>query len=155
MLDLRGRGWLARNELAVFVLDREAGEFFLRTPRAEFPGLKIAELFGDRPTARWPRRCAATSCTSTATTTARLRDLVNPFFTPRAAERWRPAMRGFLGELLEPAVRDARPLRVRRGGRQALPVADDRDGAGRAARGRAAAARVVQLRSSGSSTRRR
>ncbi len=30
---------------------------------------------------------------------ARLRGLVNPAFTPRAAERWRPAMQQYLGEL--------------------------------------------------------
>jgi cytochrome P450 len=29
----------------------------------------------------------------------RLRSLVNPFFTPRAADRWRPAMRGFVEQL--------------------------------------------------------
>jgi cytochrome P450 len=32
----------------------------------------------------------------------RLRNLVNPAFTPRAADRWRPAMRGFLERLWEP-----------------------------------------------------
>jgi cytochrome P450 len=31
----------------------------------------------------------------------RLRNLVNPAFTPRAAARWRPAMRGFLEQLWE------------------------------------------------------
>ena len=35
----------------------------------------------------------------------RLRNLVNPAFTPRAADRYRPAMRGFLDELWA-AVRD-------------------------------------------------
>ena len=32
----------------------------------------------------------------------RLRNLVNPAFTPRAADRWRPAMRDFLERLWEP-----------------------------------------------------
>ena len=32
----------------------------------------------------------------------RLRQLVNPFFTPRAADRWRPTMRGFLEQLWAP-----------------------------------------------------
>ena len=32
----------------------------------------------------------------------RLRNLVNPAFTPRATERWRPAMREFLAQLWEP-----------------------------------------------------
>ena len=46
MLGLRDQGWLARNELGVFVLDREAGEFFLRSRATTFPGLELAELFG-------------------------------------------------------------------------------------------------------------
>ena len=55
----------------------------------------------------------------------RLRNLLNPFFTPRAADRWRPVMR----ELLDGSVRERRRrrrLRVRRRLRQALPGADDR-----------------------------
>ena len=43
----------------------------------------------------------------------RLRKLVNPAFTPRAADRWRPAMRGFLEQLWEPLA-DERALRGRR-----------------------------------------
>src|SRR5829696_6878040 len=42
---LRERTWLARSPLGVFVLDREAAGFFLRTRSATFPGMKIAELF--------------------------------------------------------------------------------------------------------------
>jgi cytochrome P450 len=37
----------------------------------------------------------------------RLRGLVNPAFTPRAVERWRPAMRAFLAELYEATDRRA------------------------------------------------
>ena len=69
---------------------------------------------------------------------------MNPAFTPRAADRWRPAMRGFLERALGGRGR-RRPLRVRGGLRQALPVADDRDRDGRSAGGRAAAARLVEL----------
>src|SRR6476620_4222546 len=32
----------------------------------------------------------------------RLRNLVNPAFTPRSADKWRPAMRGLLEQLWEP-----------------------------------------------------
>ena len=39
-------GWLARNPFGFTVLDRESGEFFLRTKNAVFPGLTIAEIFG-------------------------------------------------------------------------------------------------------------
>src|SRR5207244_6720689 len=38
---------------------------------------------------------------------SRLRHLVNPAFTPRSADRWREAMRGFLAQLFE-SVSEAR-----------------------------------------------
>ena len=62
------QGWLAQSPLGYFVLDREAGEFFLRR-RATFPGQEIARDVRHRPTGRCTRRSSATSCTSTATTT--------------------------------------------------------------------------------------
>ena len=43
---LRESGWLASMPLGFVVLDREAGEFFLRSRRFTFPGMKIAEIFG-------------------------------------------------------------------------------------------------------------
>ena len=47
MAELHGHdGWLAASPFGFIVLDREAGEFFLRTKAAVFPGLTIAELFG-------------------------------------------------------------------------------------------------------------
>ena len=107
MLDLRERGWLARNELAVFVLDREAGEFFLRSRATTFPGLELAEMFGvtDGPLAEEMRR---NILHVNGEDHRRLRNLVNPAFTPRAADRYRPAMRGFLADLWR-AVRDQGP----------------------------------------------
>ncbi|HWG12712.1 MAG TPA: hypothetical protein VG268_05500, partial [Streptosporangiaceae bacterium] len=42
----RAQGWLARSPLAYLVLDREAGEFFLRSRAAAFPGRQIAGFFG-------------------------------------------------------------------------------------------------------------
>ena len=38
----------------------------------------------------------------------RLRGLVNPSLSPRAADRVRPAMRGFIAELLEPHAASGR-----------------------------------------------
>jgi cytochrome P450 len=101
MGELREQGWLARTQLGVVVLDRESGEAFLRTRAATFPGLKLAELFGitSGPLAEELRRNIL--CLDGADH-RRLRNLVNPAFTPRAADRWRPAMRGFLAELWEP-----------------------------------------------------
>jgi cytochrome P450 len=105
MLDLRAGGWLARNEVGVFVLDREAGEFFLRSRSATFPGLELARMFGitDGPLAEEMRR---NILHVNGDDHRRLRNLVNPAFTPRAADRFRPAMRRFLAELWSP-VRSA------------------------------------------------
>src|SRR6202012_4591683 len=68
---------------------------------ARFPGLEIAEMFGidDGPLAEEMRRNILHLGDSDH---RRLRQLVNPFFTPRAADRWRPAMREFLEQLWEP-----------------------------------------------------
>ena len=38
--------WLAKSPLAFIVLDRESGEFFLRSRATAFPGRQIADLFG-------------------------------------------------------------------------------------------------------------
>src|SRR5580693_8779750 len=46
LAELRGQGWLASSPLAFLVLDREAGEFFLRARETAFPGREIADLFG-------------------------------------------------------------------------------------------------------------
>src|SRR6202000_2402457 len=46
LAQVRARGWLPRSPLAYLVLDREAGEFFLRSRAAAFPGRQIAEFFG-------------------------------------------------------------------------------------------------------------
>src|SRR5829696_1831326 len=96
--ELRRETWLAKSELGYFVLDREAGSFFLRTKSATFPGLRIAEMFGveEGPLLEQMRR---NILHINGDAHRRLRNLVNPAFTPRAADRWRPAMRGFLDEL--------------------------------------------------------
>jgi cytochrome P450 len=99
--ELAARNWLARSPLAYFVFDREAGELFLRTRAARFPGLEIAQMFGidDGPLAEEMRR---NILHLDGADHRRLRQLVNPFFTPRAADRWRPSMRAFLEQLWEP-----------------------------------------------------
>jgi cytochrome P450 len=103
MSDLRERSWLAHSDLAYFVLDREAASFFLRTKSATFPGMKIAELFGidDGPLYEEIRR---NILHLNGDQHGRLRNLVNPAFTPRAADRWRPRMREFLERLWEPVA---------------------------------------------------
>ena len=98
---LRAETWLAKSDLGYFVLDREAGSFFLRTKSATFPGLRIAEMFEveEGPLLEQMRR---NILHINGDAHGRLRNLVNPAFTPRAADRWRPAMREFLERLWDP-----------------------------------------------------
>jgi cytochrome P450 len=103
---LREQGWLARSPLAFLVLDRESGEFFLRARAAAFPGREIADLFGIT-SGPLREQIDANILNQQAGRHRRLRALVGPAFTPRAADRWRPAMRAFLGQLwrrVEPAT---------------------------------------------------
>ncbi len=96
-------GWLARTPYGLMTLDRESGEFFLRTRSAIFPGMKIAEIFGvtEGPLYEQMRRNILHVNGADHT---RLRSLVNPALSPRAVERYRPVMREFLQRLLAQAV---------------------------------------------------
>src|SRR6266699_5866877 len=106
LAETRQRGWLATSPLAYIVLDHDAGEFFLRSRKTAFPGRQIAEFFGvtSGPLAE---HIDANILNLGGEKHRRLRALVGPAFTPRAADRWRPVMRAFLGQLwgrLEPAT---------------------------------------------------
>jgi cytochrome P450 len=101
MHELREQGWLAASPLGCYVLDRESAAYFLRTRQATFPGQKIAEIFGidDGPLREEIDR---NILHVNGDDHRRLRNLVNPAFTPRSADKWRPAMREFLERLWEP-----------------------------------------------------
>jgi cytochrome P450 len=101
MRDLSEQGWLASMPLGSIAVDREAGEFFLRSRAFTFPGLKIAEIFGIDDGPLW-EEIRRNILHVNGPDHSRLRGLVNPAFTPRAIERWRPAMRGFLEQLFAP-----------------------------------------------------
>ena len=98
LAETRQRGWLAKSPLAYIVLDRDAGEFFLRSRKTAFPGRQIAEFFGvtGGPLAE---HIDANILNLGGEQHRRLRALVGPALTPRAADRWRPVMRGFLEQL--------------------------------------------------------
>src|SRR3954454_15555397 len=98
MRELHDESWLAQSPLGYFVLDREAVEFFLRDRRLTFPGMKVAEVFGvtDGPLYE---EIARNILNVNGNDHRRLRNLVNPALTSRAADRYRPAMRGFLEDL--------------------------------------------------------
>ena len=106
MARLRAQGWLAQNPFGYLVLDREAGEFFLRTRAAIFPGMKIAEIFEvtEGPLYEEMKRNILHVNGPDHT---RLRSLVNPALSPRAVERYRPQMREFLEQLLEQVIADS------------------------------------------------
>jgi len=101
--ELHAQSWLASSPLAYFVLEREAADFFLRTRSATFPGLKIAELFGIDEGPLYEEMVRNILHVNGADH-ARLRGLVNPAFTPRAADRYRPVMRRILAELFAPVA---------------------------------------------------
>jgi cytochrome P450 len=103
MAEVRSQGWLAQAPFGYMVLDREAGEFFLRTRSAIFPGMKIAEIFevSEGPLYEEMRR---NILHINGADHSRLRSLVNPALAPRAVERYRPAMQRFLSQLLEQAA---------------------------------------------------
>jgi cytochrome P450 len=100
MRELAAEGWLAAGPYGYVVLDREAGEFFLRTRSAIFPGMKIAELFDVKEGPLWEEMKANILHVNGADHT-RLRSLVNPSLSPRAVERWRPTVRRFISELYD------------------------------------------------------
>jgi cytochrome P450 len=93
-------GWLAAGPYGFVVLDREAGEMFLRTKDAVFPGLAIADIFGiaDGPL---HEEIVKNIININGADHSRLRGLVNPALSPRAADRYRPAMRAFVEQLID------------------------------------------------------
>src|SRR4030088_1013267 len=103
MEEVRAQGWLAEGPYGYIALDRESAEFFLRTRSAIFPGMKIAEIFGvtEGPLYEQMKRNILHVNGPDHT---RLRSLVNPALSPRAVERYRPAMEVFMQQLLERAV---------------------------------------------------
>ena len=100
-------GWLAANPFGYTVLDHESGEFFLRTREAVFPGLTIAEIFQISDGALY-EEIVKNIININGADHRRLRNLVNPALSPRAVERYRPAMRRFLEQLLDQVPPDGR-----------------------------------------------
>jgi cytochrome P450 len=98
LAEVRRQGWLARSPLSLVVLDQESGEFFLRARDTAFPGREIADLFGVTG-GRLREQIDANILNQTGELHRRLRALVGPAFTPRAAARWRPVMREFAQRL--------------------------------------------------------
>lgn len=105
LLALRERSWIARSPIGVVVLDREAVAFFLRSRRTTFPGILMLELLGVS-TGPLHEGLRNNVINKNGEDHRRLRALVQPAFTPAAADRWRPAMRELLAELWAAAEDD-------------------------------------------------
>jgi cytochrome P450 len=101
--ELSDRTWVARAEpIGFFVLDREAAAHFLRSDQAVFPGMKLLEVQGITSGPLY-ERARGNLLNRSGEDHRRLRKLVQPSFTPPAADRHRPAMREQL-ELLWSAL---------------------------------------------------
>jgi cytochrome P450 len=99
MHELQASGeWLAKAPLYTLVIDREAGEFFLRSKATIFPGVLIADLFGvtDGPLRE---QVVRNIININGADHGRLRRLVNPALSPRKMDGYRPVMREILAEL--------------------------------------------------------
>jgi cytochrome P450 len=98
--ELAAETWIARAPLGMMILDRESGEFFLRSKQTSFPGKALAELF-DMKEGALGEEVARNILHLEGDDHRRLRNLVNPAFTPRSADKWRPVMQGFIAQLFE------------------------------------------------------
>ena len=98
MRALREQSWIARTDLGFVVLDREAANVFLKSRSAEFPGVKMFELLGITEGPLY-ESLSRNIISLNGDQHRRLRALVHGEFTPKAADRYRPAMRSFLEEL--------------------------------------------------------
>jgi len=109
MTQVRGHDdWLAAQPFGFVTLDRESGEFFLRTRAAEFPGMTIAQMF-EITEGPLHEEITKNIITINGSDHARLRSLVGPALAPRRVDQYRPAMRGFAEALLD-GTGPARPV---------------------------------------------
>jgi cytochrome P450 len=99
----RAQGWLAKGPFGYMTVDRESSEFFLRSRAAIFPGMKIAEIFEVTEGSLY-EQMKRNILHVNGPDHSRLRSLVNPALSPRAVERYRPVMRGFLEGLMNEAA---------------------------------------------------
>jgi cytochrome P450 len=107
LASVRKHGWLARSPLGLVVLDREAGEFFLRSKSATFPGRMLADLAG---VTSGPARqlVEGNLLNGSGDLHRRMRAVAAQAMSPRAADGWRPAMRRFLAERWSAVESDGR-----------------------------------------------
>ena len=92
-------GWLARSPLGFVTLDRESGEFFLRSRAVMFPSMTLAAVFNITEGPLY-EEISKNLITRHGDDHRRLRGLVNPALAPRRADTYRPALRALLTEVM-------------------------------------------------------
>jgi cytochrome P450 len=98
--DLLGRHWLARVEpFGFLVLERDAVDLVLRTRHARMPAIELLELQGVTSGPMYDQ-LSGNLLNLHGEPHRRQRALVQPAFSPQAAERLRPTMRRHLEDLL-------------------------------------------------------
>ena len=101
VVKLREECWLARSALGYAVLRYEDVVAILRERRFHQAASRIAELSGVTDSEFLSRRGASSLLTAEGDEHARLRRLVAPAFTPKAADRLRPFMREVVNQLVD------------------------------------------------------
>jgi cytochrome P450 len=108
MRELRESNWLARvDPVGYAVLDRESAAHFLRSRSLTFPGRRMLEVQGVSSGPLY-ERFKGNLLDLDGDDHRRLRKLVQPAFTPQAADRHRPAMEMFLDALFSRVEGDGR-----------------------------------------------
>jgi len=80
-------GWLARSPLGFVTLDRESGEFFLRSRAVMFPSMTLAAVFNITEGPLY-EEISKNLITRHGDDHRRLRGLVNPALAPRRADTY-------------------------------------------------------------------
>jgi cytochrome P450 len=105
--ELSEQSWIARGALGYAVLDHEAGNAVLRDRRMAFPAIELLVLQGVTSGPIWDRNQDGLMGRS-GESHSRLRRMLAPAFTPRAAERLRPQLTALVEDLWAPVAGDGR-----------------------------------------------
>lgn len=105
--ELAAQSWIARGALGYAILDHEAGNAVLRDRRMAFPAMELLELQGVTEGLIWDRNADGLMVQS-GDAHSRLRRMLAPAFTPRAAERLRPRLAALVEELWAPVADQGR-----------------------------------------------
>ena len=107
LVALRDRSWIAKGMFGYTILTYEDCQALLRDRRFHNASSRLAELSGMQDNPYFSER-RESILSAEGDTHARLRRLVAPAFTPKAADRLRPFMREVINDLVDPFAADGR-----------------------------------------------